>query len=110
MLSFYLAFIYANRQYYDVHRILCIAQYLFNVQAKNRLEQMGVLKRFSTTCYGNQTTLATIRTRKASKFKELKSNKSSEEYEKYFLRYLPKNKTKKNKTKKNKTKKNKTKK
>jgi hypothetical protein len=110
MLSFYLAFIYTNRQYYDIHRILCIAQYLFNVQAKNRLEQMGVLKRFSTTCYGNQTTLATIRSRKANKFKELKNQKSSEEYEKYFLRYLPKNKTKKNKTKKNKTKKNKTKK
>jgi len=108
MLSFYLAFIYTNRQYYDIHRILCIAQYLFNVQAKNRLEQMGVLKRFSTTCYGNQTTLAKIRSSKANKFKELKNLKSSEEYEKYFLRYFPYKKTrkrKKNKTKKNKTKK-----
>jgi len=108
MLSFYLAFIYTNRQYYDIHRILCIAQYLFNVQAKNRLEQMGVLKRFSTTCYGNQTTLAKIRSSKANKFKELKNLKSSEEYKKYFLRYFPYKKTrkrKKNKTKKNKTKK-----
>ena len=90
MLSLYLAFIYANRKYYDVHRILCMAQYLFNLQSRNRLKQYGVLKRFSTTCYGNQLTLETIRSRKASKFKELKKNKSSEEYEKYFLRYLPK--------------------
>ena len=109
MLSLYLAFIYADRQYYDVHRILCMAQYLFNVQAKNRLEQKGVLKRFTSNCYGKQLTLDTIRSRKADKFKELKNNKSNEEYDKYFLRYFPHKKTKKNKTKKNKTKKNKTK-
>ena len=104
MLSFYLAFIYADRQYYDIYRILCMAQYLFNVQARNRLEQRGVLKRFSTTCYGNQITLETIRSRKAAKFKELKNNKSTEEYEKYFLRYIPNKKYKKSKTKKSKTK------
>jgi len=98
MLSFYLAFIYANRQYYDTHRILCMAEYLFNVQAQNRLQQTGVLKRFSTTCYGNQLTLETIRSRKATKFKELKKNKNSKEYEKYFLRYLPSYKYKKNKS------------
>ena len=34
MLSFYLAFIYANRPYYDRDRILCMAQYLFMVQQK----------------------------------------------------------------------------
>ena len=33
MMSLYLAFLYANKPYYDTHRILCIAQYLFNVQA-----------------------------------------------------------------------------
>ena len=106
MLSFYLAFIYANRQYYDIHRILCMAEYLFNVQAQNRLEQNGVLKRFSTTCYGNQVTLETIRSRKAAKFKELKKNKHSKEYEKYFLRYLPSHKYRKNKSRKNKSRKN----
>jgi hypothetical protein len=105
MLSFYLAFIYADRQYYDVHRILCMAQYLFNVQARNRLKQTGVLKRFSTKCYGDQTTLENIRAKKTRIFKELKNDKNSEEYEKYFLRYLP-GKTKKHKKynkKKNKT-------
>ena len=110
MLSFYLAFIYAGRQYYDEHRILCMAQYLFNVQARNRLEQTGVLKRFSTDCYGTQTTLESIRARKTEKFKELKQNKSTEEYDKYFLRYLPHQKrSKKRKSKKTK-KSNKTKK
>ena len=105
MLSFYLAFIYANRVYYDPHRILCICQYLFKVQARNRLEQKGVLKRFSINCYGKQSTLETVRAKKANKFKELHDKKCSKEYEKYFLRYMPPNKntcTIKQKTKKSK--------
>ena len=40
MLSFYLAFTYVDRPYYDVNRILCMAQFLFTVQQKNRLEQL----------------------------------------------------------------------
>ena len=112
MLSFYLAFVYANRIYYDPHRILCICQYLFKVQARNRLEQKGVLKRFSVNCYGKQSTLETVRAQKANKFKELHKNRCSKEYQKYFLRYIPPNKTctekqKIKKTKKKKTKKNK---
>ena len=39
MLSFYFAFFYSDRDYYDENRILCMAQYLFTVQQKNRLEQ-----------------------------------------------------------------------
>ena len=39
MLSFYLAFTYVDRPYYDVNRLLCMAQFLFTVQQKNRLEQ-----------------------------------------------------------------------
>ena len=57
MLSFYLIFIYANRPYYDDNRLLCMAEYLFEVQLKNRLEQKGLLKRFSILCYGKQKTL-----------------------------------------------------
>ena len=71
MLSLYLAFLYANKSYYDPHRILCVAQYLFKVQARNRLEQKGILKRFSIKCYGKQSTLENIRAEKAYKFKEL---------------------------------------
>jgi hypothetical protein len=90
MLNFFLAFIYADRPYYDHDRILCMAQYLFQVQSKNRLEQKGLLKRFSINCYGNNSeSLETIRALKAEKFKELKNKKGSKEYEEYFLRYTP---------------------
>ena len=111
MLTFYLAFIYANRPYYDTHRILCICSYLFEVQIKNRLKQKGVLKRFPTTCYGKQHTLEDIRAEKAYKFNELNNNNScSKEFQQYFLRYFPQGpsckKSKKTKTKtKTKTKK-----
>lgn len=104
MLSFYLAFIYINSEYYDRNRILCMSKYLFEVQAKNRLAQKGVLKRFSTNCYGHQKTLKEIFSEKNYKFKKIKKN--SKEYEKHFLRYrTPKTKkifNKKNKTRKNK--------
>jgi hypothetical protein len=114
MLSFYLAFLYADRPYYDHDRILCLAQYLFSVQSKNRLEQKGLLKRFSINCYGKQETLESMRAEKAKKFKELSTKRGSKEYEEYFLRYTPgenkriKKSTKKKtkKTKKKKTKKN----
>ena len=46
MLSFYLAFLYADRPYYNgfLDRILCMSRFLFEVQQKNRLEQKGLLK------------------------------------------------------------------
>jgi hypothetical protein len=89
MLSFYLAFLYANREYYDTNRILCMSQYLFKVQQQNRLEQKGLLKRFSIHCYGHQETLEEIRAKKTKKFMNLKKKKNSKEYEKNFLRYRP---------------------
>lgn len=89
MLSFYLAFLYADRPYYDKDRIICMAKYLFLTQSKNRLEQKGLLKRFSINCYGHQTTLDEIRSEKTRKFKELSKNRNSKEYEEYFLRYIP---------------------
>ena len=85
MLSFYLAFIYVDSEYYDTNRILCMSKYLFEVQAKNRLAQKGVLKRFSTNCYGHQKTLKEIFSEKSEKFKKIKKN--SREYDKFFLRY-----------------------
>ena len=65
MLSFYLAFLYANKPYYDIDRILCMSQYLFKVQQHNRLEQKGLLRRFSIECYGHQETLEEMRAHKA---------------------------------------------
>lgn len=89
MLSFYLAFIYANRPYYDQNRIVCMSQFLFDVQQHNRLKQTGLLKRFSIECYGKQDTLETMRFEKTKKFEELKHKKDSKEYEQWFLRYIP---------------------
>ena len=110
MLSFYLAFIYANRLYYDENRILCMAELLFKVQAKHRLAQKGLLKRFSTNCYGVQKTLSSIRTEKTNKFSRLKICRSKrnkkctkrlrKQYELNFLRYIPSDCSKNNNTKK----------
>ena len=109
MLSFYLAFLYIDTEYYDKNRILCMSKYLFEVQAKNRLAQKGVLKRFSINCYGHQKTLKEIFSDKNEKYKKIKKN--SKDYEKYFLRYNGRNnkinETKKIFNKKFKTKKNK---
>ena len=89
MLSFYLAFIYADRIYYDQNRIICMSQFLFDVQQHNRLKQTGLLKRFSIDCYGKQETLETMRFEKTKKFEELKDKKDSKEFESWFLRYIP---------------------
>ena len=89
MLSFYLAFLYSNRDYYDVERIICMAQFLFQVQQHNRLEQKGLLRRFSINCYGHQETIEEMRAEKAEKFKELRGNQDTKEYEEWFLRYRP---------------------
>jgi len=123
MLSFYLAFLYADRAYYDTDRILCMAKFLFDVQQKNRLEQKGLLKRFSILCYGHQESREEMRAEKANKYKELTNKKGTNkkgtrEYEEWFLNYKPtgitsqknKNKTTKIKTTKIKTKRIKTKK
>ena len=89
MMSLYLAFLYIDRPHFDPNRILCICQYLLMVQARNRLKQKGVLKRFPTTCYGKQQTIETVRAEKAAKFNELSHNTCDLEYKKYFLRYIP---------------------
>ena len=91
MLSFYLAFLYTNRPYYTEFsdRILCMSKFLFEVQQKNRLEQKGVLKRFSISCYGHQDSIEELRAEKAKKFKELKNKKGTKEYDEWFLNYRP---------------------
>jgi hypothetical protein len=91
MLSFYLSFLYTNREYYNEfsERILCMSKFLFDVQQKNRLEQKGLLKRFSIICYGHQESVEEMRAEKAKKFKELQTKKGTPEYEEWFLNYKP---------------------
>jgi len=89
ILSFYLAFIYANNKMYDKERILCMAGILFEIEQEYRTEKTGLLKRFSVECYGKQKTLTDIRVEKAEKYNELISKKGSKEYEFWFLKYKP---------------------
>ena len=96
MLSFYLAFLYADRPYYNEfsERILCMSKFLFEIQQKNRLQQKGLLKRFSITCYGHQESVEEMRAHKAAKYKELKMSKNKKEMEEWFLNYKPDSKMK----------------
>jgi len=91
MLTFYLAFLYTSRPYYNefIDRTLCMAAYLFEVQQQNLLEQKGLLKRFSITCYGHQESVEEIKEKKAHKYLELKDKKGTREYEEWFLNYEP---------------------
>lgn len=89
MLSFYLAFLYSKRPYFNTDRILCMCQYLFIVQEKNRLNQKGLLKRFTMSCIGTQNTIEDIRAQKSELFNQLKANRNSNEFEKHFLKYSP---------------------
>ena len=92
ILSFYLIFIYANRNYYDENRLLCISEFLFKVQLKNRLKQKGLLRRFTVNCYGKQKSLEDLRSDKSILYNELKDKsnfKNSKEFKFNFFRYIP---------------------
>ena len=89
ILSFYLAFLYANKPYYDTDRILCMATFLFDIQEKNKLQQIGLLQRFTINCFGHQESVEEMKLEKSNKFKELKIHKNSKEFEEWFLNYRP---------------------
>ena len=98
ILSFYLAFVYANERHYNRNRLLCISKYLFDVIEKNRLQNKGLLKRFSINCYGKQQTLEDIRSEKANMFKkfaESNADVGTKEYQMWFLKYSPHKESKK---------------
>jgi len=90
MLSFYLAFLYVNRPYYDPQRVLCMSHYLFKVQQRHRLHQKGILRRFSIDCYGDEKhTKEKVRAEKTKRYKSLSKHRGSKEWEYYFLNYKP---------------------
>jgi hypothetical protein len=107
MLSFYLAFLYADKSYFDKDRMLCMSTYLFEVEQKNKLEQKGLLKRFSLDCYGKQPTMEEMREEKARKYTELNGSKNpadKKEFERWFFKYSPVNDSKRKGKNNNKTK------
>lgn len=89
LLSFYLAFYYTKRPYYDKNRILCISEFLFKIQQKYKYNQKGIVKRFTHSCYGKQKTIEEIRREKNYKYNLLKTKKNSKEFEYNFLKYNP---------------------
>lgn len=91
ILNFYLAFLYSPRPYYQMFtdRLLCMSEFLFEVEQHNRLAQTGLLKRFPLTCYGHELTVAEVRAEKAAKFRELSVDREGEEFKKWFFSYRP---------------------
>jgi hypothetical protein len=89
MLNMYLAFLYLNRPYYNKERIICMSEFLYKVQQMNRLQQKGILRRFSIDCYGKPITIQSIKSRRNTLHKELKKDRFSKEYIKHFMRYIP---------------------
>lgn len=92
ILSFYLAFLYTDKPPEYKEKLLCMAKFLFDLQAKNQFQQKGLLKRFDMQCIGKQPTMEEMRAEKAEVFNELKDKKGSREYDTWFLRYIPKEK------------------
>ena len=89
ILTFYLSFLYTKLNEYNSDRLLCMAKFLYDVEEKNRLNQKGLLKRFTMKCIGKQPTIEDMRSEKAVKFKELKNNRNCKELERLLLRYIP---------------------
>ena len=69
--------------------IVCMSKFLFEVQQRNRLEQKGLLRRFSITCYGHQESVEEMRSHKAHVYQELKAKKGTKEFDEWFLNYKP---------------------
>ena len=107
MLSFYLAFLYTNKEYYDSRRLMCMCNTLLSIQyehLKKNIKLNSIFKRFDIPCYGYQKTLEDIKKEKDELF--IKLDKSSKEYEYFFMKYTPgvikQKNTKKNKKNKKK--------
>jgi hypothetical protein len=98
LLSYYLAFMYADRDYFDENRLLCLSGALFRVQQENRLAQKGLLKRFGMNCYGVQPTLKSIMDEKSKLYETLDHN--SKEFKERFFKYTPKKQPQKTRKKK----------
>jgi len=92
LFSYYLAFIYADRDYLDAKSILCASSTLFKLQEKRRLTK-GMFRRFNINCYGVQKGLKDLFDEKQEMHKTLKPG--TKKYEERFLKFSPK--TKKNK-------------
>jgi hypothetical protein len=60
MLSFYLAFLIANRKYYMREKIVCMCHYLVELHIRKYKTKRRLFKRFVLKCIGHQDTLPDI--------------------------------------------------
>lgn len=60
MLSFYLAFLIANRKYYMREKIICMCHYLLELHIRKYKSKTQLFKRFVLDCIGHQDTLPDI--------------------------------------------------
>ena len=100
MNNLFLAMYYSKQSEHNQEKILCMTQYLHELQMKNRLNKKGILKRFSSDCYGHQDTIEEIKMNRELLFKEMTRKgvkKSDLIYQKYFLKYTPNSRTVKSK-------------
>ena len=86
--SLYLAFLYVNSKLYNKHRILCLCDALMKLLNEFPTESKGILKRFSTDCYGEQHGLIYSRALK-DRIKKTVKNKCSKKYQTFWLNYKP---------------------
>jgi hypothetical protein len=89
MMTFLLAAMYTGRPYYNNDNLMCIAQFIFIIQMKNRLVNKGLLKRFSLDCVGYEETLQERREEKTKKYRLLKKDRESKEFNELFFKYNP---------------------
>jgi hypothetical protein len=82
LLSYYLAFMYAEVGHYKRNKIMCLAAMLMKVP----LDKSGVLKRFVPKCYGPVSTLQTIR---KARYTLRKKSRTSPQYKSAFFSYDP---------------------
>jgi len=87
LFSYYLAFLYADRDYFDPNRILCLCSVLFKVQQDHRITNKKPLRRFGIDCYGKQPTLADFRKERMDMLQKL--TPGTKEYDEWFLKYIP---------------------
>jgi len=66
-----------------------MSKMLFEIEQRNRLEQKGILKRFSIKCYGKQPSLEDIRAEKTEMFQKMADKRGTAEYDEWFLKYNP---------------------
>tara|TARA_X000000950_G_scaffold15348_1_gene16630 strand:- start:1996 stop:3546 length:1551 start_codon:yes stop_codon:yes gene_type:complete len=88
LLSMYILFTYMDKcNLYNVNRIMCIANIIFDINEKNFGK--GLFKEIPIECYGEMLTLEKIIERKTEQFKKLKDKRGTKEYDLWFLKYDP---------------------